>query len=219
MCREVIQENTGLNIRFAKNNLRPLFCAFVFFWIIYRRSERTFTLVIKPNNPSLYVHRLCLGSNILFSVFIAIGWKYQAPFVCEGVCVRGVCACRKSPTWGTLGFWAKSCHFKPSGSHCCLWSFFFFFLERAFPSHLVGDGEEVRVCKPEPSLWTTSQPSAVMEPTGDRKHPNLQIAEGQPCSFTGRAGWNSPGLKSNHFQITSNIMQIYSLLKHVYLKG
>lgn len=29
---------------------------------------------------------------------------------------------------------------------------FFFFLERAFPSHLVGDGEEVRVCKPEPSL-------------------------------------------------------------------
>lgn len=179
MCREVIQENTGLNIRFVKNNLRPLFYAFVFFWIIYRRSERTFTLVIKPNNPSLYVHRLCLGSNILFSVFIAIGWKYQAPFVCEGVCVRGVCACRKSPTWGTLGFWAKSSHFKPSGSHCCLWSFFFFSWRERSPATWWAMGRRCVCANQNPAYEPPRNPQQWWSRLGTE---NIQICKLQRVS-------------------------------------
>lgn len=188
-----------------------------------KRHSHWLLLIIKTPAYTLHRPTLSLGGNRTFSDFYIHRLRVSGPSVCKGVCLGG---------WAGRCVWPAESHireeplasglshtiFNLGARHFCTagvtasFEALFFFLWRECPSNLGW------MHKPEPRLWPASQSSTVMELTWDRKHPNSQIAEGQQCSFPGRAGWNSPDLKYNHFQIKSNRMHGYSLRKHVYLK-
>lgn len=121
------------------DKLRSLFGASVLLWIIYGRSERTFTLVTSHKNPNVNLHRLiCLRmATYCFLILCTLVKNIRGP-LCARVYVWGVWAwrcvwpaeshMREKPCdsgWSHAIFLPRSKTFLHGRSHCCLGSLSF----------------------------------------------------------------------------------------------